>query len=65
MKNKANKDNLIVIRCDSALMKSITKLVKTHNIDGLGSISAAGRGLFEAWVDGRIDYQNRRFESKS
>ena len=61
-KNK-NKDNMILIRCNSELKKAIAKLVKLHHIDGLGSESAAGRALFEAWVDGRIVYKNRRIEA--
>lgn len=66
MTKKTNqlKDNVIAIRCNSKLKESVAKLVKKHHIDGLGSESAAGRKLYEAWVDGRIVYKNRRFEAK-
>ena len=58
------KTNVIAFRVKTRLKDQATELVHAHEIDGLGSLSEAGVKLFEAWVDGRLEYKNHRFEAK-
>ena len=63
-KTNQNTTNVIAFRVKTVTKAKALKKVQQHELDGLSSISEAGQKLFEAWIDGEVEWKKHRFVAK-